>query len=147
MMIGGFPQRYWFGELRDPATVPVGQSQVERTRVSDALHGANTAVMMCPDYTNIVARYSGATSGYAYNYKYCGPGVNPNWAGTNPNALLTPICYRLRDFQAPRTQLPLGRGPPSMTLVRRWVKSPSTFYLKHRRADFRLSLSSSWRDR
>ena len=108
-MIGGYPQRYWFGDLKNPATLAAGESQVVPSNgFLMPFMERNTAVMTCPDFTNFIAKYDGATSGYAYNYKYCGPGVNPNWAGSNPLDLLTPISYRLRDFPSTTNAVAFG---------------------------------------
>ena len=63
----------------------------------------NTQVMQCPDFVNIKARWGKATAGYAYNYTYCGPGVQPDWASGNPFALLGPINSRLPNFRSTNT--------------------------------------------
>lgn len=130
-MIGGYPQRYWFGELKDPSSLAPGESQVDPTTgFLMPFMERNTAVMTCPDFVKFVPKYSGATSGYAYNYKYCGPGVNPNWAGTNPNDLLTPVCYRLRDFPSTTNTIAFGDAGAVYDFGSAMGQLTETFYLE-----------------
>ena len=130
-MIGGYPQRYWFGDLKNPATLAAGESQVVPSNgFLMPFMERNTAVMTCPDFTNFIAKYAGATSGYAYNYKYCGPGVNPNWAGSNPLDLLTPICYRLRDFPSTTNAVAFGDAAAIYDFGVAKGKVTETFYLE-----------------
>ncbi|HID77696.1 MAG TPA: DUF1559 domain-containing protein [Planctomycetaceae bacterium] len=103
-MLGGYPRRYWFGELKDPATLAPGESPVDRHKgFLMPYMERNIAVMQCPDFVNIKARWGKATAGYAYNYVYCGPGVRPNWMTGNPYDLLGPITYRLSAFRSTNT--------------------------------------------
>ncbi|NUQ65873.1 MAG: DUF1559 domain-containing protein [Pirellulales bacterium] len=103
-MLGGYPQRYWFGELKDPATLAPGEDQVDRHKgFLMPFMERNTQVMQCPDFVKIKPRWGNATAGYAYNYTYCGPGVQPDWMSGNPFALLGPINYRLADFRSTNT--------------------------------------------
>ncbi len=98
-MLGGYPQRYWFGEILDPASLSPTDSPIARHRgFLMPFMERNEAVMQCPDFANFESRFDRATAGYAYNYKYCGPGVNPDWTQSDPNRLTGPICYALRDF-------------------------------------------------
>lgn len=103
-MLGGYPQRYWFGELKDPAGLAPGEDSVDRHKgFLMPFMERNTQVMQCPDFVNIKARWGKATAGYAYNYTYCGPGVQPDWASGNPFALLGPINSRLPNFRSTNT--------------------------------------------
>ncbi len=130
-MIGGYPQRYWFGDLKNPATLVAGESQVVPSNgFLMPFMERNTAVMTCPDFVNFVAKYAGATSGYAYNYKFCGPGVNPNWAGSNPLDLLTPISYRLRDFPSTTNAVAFGDAAAVYDFGVAKGKVTETFYLE-----------------
>lgn len=130
-MIGGYPQRYWFGELKNPATLAAGESQVVASNgFLMPYMERNTAVMSCPDFTQFVPKYAGATSGYGYNYKYCGPGVNPNWAGSNPLDLLTPITYKLRDFPSTTNTVAFGDAAAIYDFGAAVGKVTETFYLE-----------------
>ncbi len=103
-MLGGYPQRYWFGEFKDPATLAPGEDPLDRHKgFLMPFMERNTQVMQCPDFVNIIARWGKATAGYAYNYTYCGPGVQPDSMSGNPYALLGPINYRLADFRSTNT--------------------------------------------
>lgn len=103
-MLGGWPRRYWFGELKDPATLRPGEDPIDRDKgFLMPYMERNIQVMQCPDFANVKARWGRATSGYAYNYLYCGPGVWPDWMGGDPLKLLKPVCYRLRDFKSTHT--------------------------------------------
>lgn len=98
-MIGGYPQRYWFGEILDPSQLAPHESPIARHRgFLMPFMERNEAVMQCPDFTGYEPRYDRATAGYAYNYKYCGPGVNPDWSQADPNRLTGPICFGLKNF-------------------------------------------------
>ena len=98
-MVGGYPQRYWFGAILDPATLQPGENPIDvRQGFLMPFMEDQTSTLHCPEFANYVEKYNRATSGYAYNYTYCGPGVNPDWAGTDPNVLLTPVTYQLRNF-------------------------------------------------
>jgi prepilin-type N-terminal cleavage/methylation domain-containing protein/prepilin-type processing-associated H-X9-DG protein len=98
-MIGGYPQRYWFGEILDPSSLAPGDSPIARHKgFLMPFMERNEAVLQCPDFTKFESKFDRATAGYAYNYKYCGPGVNPDWTQSDPNKLTGPICYALRDF-------------------------------------------------
>jgi prepilin-type N-terminal cleavage/methylation domain-containing protein/prepilin-type processing-associated H-X9-DG protein len=91
-----YPRRYWFGELKDPATLAPDEEPVDRHKgFLMPFMERNTEVMQCPDFVSIKERYGRATSGYAYNYTYCGPWVEydpvtwaPKW----------PISKKLSDF-------------------------------------------------
>jgi prepilin-type N-terminal cleavage/methylation domain-containing protein/prepilin-type processing-associated H-X9-DG protein len=94
------PERYWFGAVLDPPGVPAAQRRIDRTAgflMPYMEH--NTAVLQCPDFgrTQFELRFQGATAGYAYNYYYLGPGITPDWQTGNPDRLLEPVTYQLRD--------------------------------------------------
>jgi prepilin-type processing-associated H-X9-DG protein/prepilin-type N-terminal cleavage/methylation domain-containing protein len=92
-----YPRRYWFGEIKDPATLAPGEEPIDRHKgFLMPFMERNTEVMQCPDfYGTIKKRYGSATSGYAYNYKYCGP-----WVVYDPVtwAAKWPVFHRLSDF-------------------------------------------------
>ncbi len=103
-MLGGYPRRYWFGELKDPAALAPGEEPIDRHKgFLMPYMERNTQVMQCPDFVGIKPRWGKATAGYGYNYVYCGPGVQPNWMSGDPNDLLGPIIYRLPDFRSTNT--------------------------------------------
>ena len=130
-MIGGYPQRYWFGEIRDPALLQPNESPIDVTAgFLMPFMERNTAVMQCPDFTNYVPKFGGATAGYAYNYKYCGPGVNPNWASSNPNDLLGPIWARLRDFPSTTYTIAFADAATVSDFGPAVGKVSETFYLE-----------------
>jgi prepilin-type N-terminal cleavage/methylation domain-containing protein/prepilin-type processing-associated H-X9-DG protein len=102
-MVGGYPQRYWFGEVKDPSTLAPGESPVDVTKgfLMPFLE-KNTGAVKCPDFVEglMEFKYDKATSGYAYNYKHMGPGINPDWTAGNPNVLTSPVCYDLNRFES-----------------------------------------------
>jgi len=103
-MLGGYPRPYWFGELKDPAGLAPGEAPVDPHKgFLMPYMERNTAVMQCPDFVGVKPRYGSATSGYAYNYVYCGPGVQPDWMSGDPNKLLGPITHKLSDFPSTNT--------------------------------------------
>ncbi|MFV1964762.1 MAG: DUF1559 domain-containing protein [Pirellulaceae bacterium] len=103
-MLGGYPQRYWFGEIKDPGTLAPGEDLIDRHRgFLMPYMERNTQTMQCPDFVKVKARWGKATAGYAYNYVYCGPGVQPDWINWDPYSLLGPINYRLPDFRSTNT--------------------------------------------
>jgi prepilin-type processing-associated H-X9-DG protein/prepilin-type N-terminal cleavage/methylation domain-containing protein len=79
-------QLYWFGEITGPNTVDLTQGFL-MPFMEDA-----SPVELCPVFTDdqFTLRFQGATSGYAYNWEYLGPG--PGWGG--------PIAYRITDVAA-----------------------------------------------
>lgn len=98
-MVGGYPRKYWFGEILDPATLQPEDSPI------DAFKGflmpfmeENKAVNLCPSFTGYAPKYDSATAGYAYNHKYLGPGVNPDWSQSDPWVLTGPITFKLNKF-------------------------------------------------
>ncbi len=130
-MIGGYPQRYWFGEILDPALLAVNQSPIDRHRgFLMPFMERNEAVMQCPDFTKYETKYDRATAGYAYNYKYCGPGVNPDWSQSNPNKLSGPICYALRDFPATSNAIAFADAAVVQDFGPTAGKLSETFYLE-----------------
>lgn len=130
-MAPSYPQRYWFGAIQDPVTVPPGAPSID---IYDAplmpfIERQNQS-FHCPEFTNYVPRYEGATSGYAYNYTYCGPGVNPDWSGSDPNALLTPVTYRLRDFPSTTNAIAFADAAAVYDFGAAAGKLTETFYLE-----------------
>lgn len=71
------PQRYWFGEVLDPPSVPAVDRRIDRQKgfLIPYIEGARP-VQDCPDFTRgrYKLRFDGATAGYGYNYNYLGPG-------------------------------------------------------------------------
>jgi prepilin-type N-terminal cleavage/methylation domain-containing protein/prepilin-type processing-associated H-X9-DG protein len=105
-MLGGYPRRYWFGEIKDPAALAPGEDPIDRPKgFLMPYMERNTQVMQCPDFVGVKPKYGRATAGYAYNYVYCGPGVQPNWMSGDPYDLLGPINYRLADFRSTSTTI------------------------------------------
>jgi len=103
-MLGGYPRRYWFGEIKDPATLAPGEEPIDRRKgFLMPYMEQNTQVMQCPDFVGIKARWGKATAGYAYNYVYCGPGVRPDWINWDPYTLLGPITHGLNYFNSTGT--------------------------------------------
>jgi prepilin-type processing-associated H-X9-DG protein len=80
----GNRQFYWFGEVTGPGQVDLRQGFLMPYLES------NAAVQRCPDFGagDFTLRFGGATSGYAYNYVYLGPGFNTQGL---------PPAYRLTD--------------------------------------------------
>src|SRR3990172_4575473 len=72
------PQRYWFGEVIDPPSVPGAERRIDRQAgfLMRYLEGARP-VQDCPDFfrDRFKLRFDGATAGYGYNYNYLGPGI------------------------------------------------------------------------
>jgi len=95
--IPGSKQMYWFGEIK--ASPAPGEDPVDAQKgfLINFMEG-NTKTLQCPDFVAYTTKYHKATAGYAYNYKYCGPGVNPDYTSANPNKLLGPVVYSMRDF-------------------------------------------------
>jgi prepilin-type processing-associated H-X9-DG protein/prepilin-type N-terminal cleavage/methylation domain-containing protein len=83
---------YWFGEVTGP-----GQIDPRPGFLMPYLEN-NAAVQRCPDFGpgDFSLRFQGATSGYAYNYTYLGPG----WFGW-PQATFT--TYRLQSVWSTST--------------------------------------------
>lgn len=130
-MIGGYPQRYWFGDILDPATLAPGDSPIARHKgFLMPFMERNQAVMQCPDFTKYETKYDRATAGYAYNYKYCGPGVNPDWSQSDPNKLTGPICYGLRDFPSTSNTIAFADAAVVQDFGTSAGKLSETFYLE-----------------
>ena len=56
-VIGGYPQRYWFGEILDPATLAPNDSPIARHKgFLMPFMERNEAVMQCPDFANFESR-------------------------------------------------------------------------------------------
>jgi prepilin-type processing-associated H-X9-DG protein/prepilin-type N-terminal cleavage/methylation domain-containing protein len=80
---------YWFGEVTGP-----GQLDPTKGFLMPFMEN-NAAVQRCPDFQpgQFTLRFQGASSGYAYNYQYLGPG----WTGW-PTATYT--TYRVQHVRA-----------------------------------------------
>lgn len=95
------PARYWFGDVLDTVG-PNGLPEVDPATGSLMPFMENqAAVQRCPDFdpTLFTLRFSGATSGYGYNYNYLGPGWNPNGA---------PFSFPLARFQSTARTIAFG---------------------------------------
>jgi prepilin-type N-terminal cleavage/methylation domain-containing protein/prepilin-type processing-associated H-X9-DG protein len=94
-----YPRPYWFGEVKDPATLAPGEERVDRTKgFLMPFMERNAQVLQCPDFVGVKEVYGKATSGYAYNYTYCGPWVEYDpmtWAPTKWG-----IVRKLADFDS-----------------------------------------------
>ena len=74
------PARYWFGDVLSTSG-PIGLADVDfATGSLMPFMEKQAAVQRCPDFdpSMFILRFSGATSGYGYNYNYLGPGWNPD---------------------------------------------------------------------
>ncbi len=65
-----------------------------------------------------------------YNYKYCGPGVNPDWTSADPNKLTGPICYSLANFPSTSTTIAFADAATVMDYGVATGKLTETFYLE-----------------
>jgi prepilin-type processing-associated H-X9-DG protein len=94
-------QYYWFGQVLVPqSSTNPGTLDVNQGFLASYLEG-NPQMYLCPDFTVSMVqnnlRYNRLTSGYAYNYKYLGPGPTITYdasfnATYNPN-LPTSFSY------------------------------------------------------
>jgi prepilin-type processing-associated H-X9-DG protein/prepilin-type N-terminal cleavage/methylation domain-containing protein len=88
---------YWFGEITGWDAV-LGRPIIDQTQAFlNPYLESNHAVDICPDFggDQYVLRFQKATGGYAYNYKYLGPGIWWNWP---PDGRLQyPVTYQIRD--------------------------------------------------
>jgi prepilin-type processing-associated H-X9-DG protein/prepilin-type N-terminal cleavage/methylation domain-containing protein len=97
----GNPARYWFGDVL-PTLGPNGLRDVDYTTGSLMPFMENqAAVQRCPDFNPnlFTLRFSGATSGYGYNYNYLGPGWNPGGL---------PFSYPLAKFRSTSRTITFG---------------------------------------
>jgi prepilin-type processing-associated H-X9-DG protein len=88
-------QRYWFGLVLDPPSTPAEQRRIDRTKgFLWPYLGKESGLVLCPELrpTEVHLRFQGATSGYAYNYAYLGPGIMRHW---RTGQLLAPVTFRL----------------------------------------------------
>ncbi|MER3416997.1 MAG: prepilin-type cleavage/methylation domain-containing protein [Gemmataceae bacterium] len=78
---------FWFGEVVGPGRVDLQQGFLMPYMEN------NATVQQCPDFSpaQFQLRFQGATAGYAYNYKYLGPG--PRW----PDGRI--LSYRITDVR------------------------------------------------
>ncbi len=98
-MMPGTRQLYWFGEVLDPWWVPANQRRVDKTQgFLWPYLGQDGRVAYCPELRaeDVRFRFFGATSGYAYNYKYLGPGIQRDW---RTGRLRGPVTVRRADVR------------------------------------------------
>ena len=99
------PERYWFGAVLDSWPVPPEQRRIDRKQgfLMPFMEDVD-AVQQCPEFGELRfrLRFKGASAGYGYNYSRLGPGINPDWtlSPPSPDALMTPVTYRLRDVRS-----------------------------------------------
>jgi prepilin-type N-terminal cleavage/methylation domain-containing protein/prepilin-type processing-associated H-X9-DG protein len=95
-----FPAPYWFGLVLDDNPPPNVAVDLRQGYLAPYLE-ETVGLQRCPEFDmgDFKLRYNGATAGYAYNYSFLGPGVNPDWSGPTPWSLATPVTYRLKDVQ------------------------------------------------
>jgi len=97
---------FWFGQVLYPwdPEYPAGASGKpvvlrDRGFLAPFLE-KNTGVLMCPELVrsdpDFYQRFDGATGGYAYNYKYLGPGINRAWPSMQ---LIPPVTIRIAEVQ------------------------------------------------
>lgn len=89
----GGEARYWFGEVN-----AAGQLDFTKGFLAPFIETQRQSYQ-CPDFgepqvTKI--RFDRMTSGYAYNYKYLGPGLSINWLTSQIDGT-KPISYRFAD--------------------------------------------------
>ncbi len=89
----GGERRYWFGEI-----TPAGEVLFERGCLAPFMENQRES-FRCPDFTPEMVselRFNTLTSGYAYNYRYLGPGLQQaiDWMTMQVDKS-KPICYRL----------------------------------------------------
>ena len=143
-----WPRRYWFGAILDPSTVAVGQPSIDRQQgFLMPYMERNSSAQLCPDFTNVVEKFGSATSGYAYNHKYLGPGVNPDWRQSDPNSLTTPIHYRWRDIQSLTGTVAFADAAAIYDFGPNLGKPEETFYLESSEQPIPFRPLSAWRNR
>jgi prepilin-type N-terminal cleavage/methylation domain-containing protein/prepilin-type processing-associated H-X9-DG protein len=131
------PYSHWFGEILDDN--PADQRKVDlRKGYLMPYMEQSVGTNRCPDFdvNQFKLRFEGATAGYAYNYRYLGPGINPDWANPNPWALTTPVTYRLREVMTTSATIVLADsarvrtwGPDSPVLEENFqLEAPSAAY-------------------
>jgi prepilin-type processing-associated H-X9-DG protein len=136
-MLPSYPQSYWFGAIQDPATLPPGAEPIDRTAgyLSEYMEN-NRIAHLCPDFGEVKPKYAQATSGYAYNYKYLGPGFNPDWRTPDPTRSLTPTHYRLADFNSTHAVIAFADAASIYDFGADMGKLQETFHLEAPSARF-----------
>ncbi|QDU59763.1 hypothetical protein Pan216_05950 [Planctomycetes bacterium Pan216] len=88
------PESYWFGAVLDNNPGADREIDVQQGYLMPYMEGTAT-IGRCPEFREgaFTFRFAGATSGYAYNYVYLGPGVSPISAA-DPWTLSSPVTYR-----------------------------------------------------
>ena len=140
-----YPAPYWFGLVLDANPPPNTGVDVRQGYLMPYME-ESVGIQRCPDFDdkNFKMRYQGATAGYAYNYLYLGPGVNPDWSASSPWVLSTPVTYRLKDVQALSKTIAFadsarvrGWGPDAPVLEENYYLEPpsSQFPTVHFRHD------------
>jgi prepilin-type processing-associated H-X9-DG protein/prepilin-type N-terminal cleavage/methylation domain-containing protein len=92
----GSAELYWFGEVR-PDTTPDGRRKVDRQKGYLLPYIEQvTTLQLCPEVPGLelVLRFDGASAGYAYNYRFLGPGIQRDFS---TGALIPPVTFRLAD--------------------------------------------------
>jgi prepilin-type N-terminal cleavage/methylation domain-containing protein/prepilin-type processing-associated H-X9-DG protein len=123
-------QLFWIGKIIYPwdPDYPIpppasGKPIVDRTRGFLASYmERNNETLQCPDLSMTVPgfnlRYDHATTGYAYNYNYLGPGIVRAWPS---GELIPPVTYRLRDIE--KTSLTVAFADSARV---QWWSSPAS---------------------
>jgi prepilin-type N-terminal cleavage/methylation domain-containing protein/prepilin-type processing-associated H-X9-DG protein len=127
-----FPAPYWFGLVLDSNPPPLTKVDLRQGYLSQYIE-ETVGIQRCPDFDveRFTLRYNGATAGYAYNYTYLGPGVNPDWSAPTPWSLTTPVTYRLKDIRATSQTIAFadsarvrGWGPDAPALEENYYLEP-----------------------
>jgi prepilin-type N-terminal cleavage/methylation domain-containing protein/prepilin-type processing-associated H-X9-DG protein len=140
-----YPAPYWFGLVLDANPPPNVGVNLREGYLAPYLE-ETVGIQRCPEFdeNKFQLRYKGATAGYAYNYLYLGPGVNPDWSAPTPWTLTTPVTYRLKDVASTSQTIAFadsarvrGWGPGAPALEENFYLEPpsSQFPTVHFRHD------------
>lgn len=100
-LVPQLPASHWFGAILDDNPPPQRQIDVTQGYLMPFLE-ESAKTFRCPDfqYPRFTLRFQGASSGYGYNYLFLGPGIFPDYLGSDPWVLTKPVTYRLTDLES-----------------------------------------------